>query len=94
MVPQIYYNSTGITPLEEAENNLAFYTCLIIEYGHASSENLFPAEQLYHLLGKLNQYRIVAPESLMFKIDANVQQYKNLYKKLTNQNFNTINKTK
>ena len=92
MAAQIYYNSTGTTPLEEAEINIVFYTQLIVECSYASAENLFPAEQLQQLLVKLNEYRKVVPEILIFKIDANIREYRNLHKKLTNQYFITINK--
>lgn len=86
MSNQIFYNSTGTTPLEKAENNMAFYTLLIAEYSYANAENLFPAEQLHHLLLQLNQYRVVAPTSLISKIDATIIHYNILHKKLTNSN--------
>lgn len=89
MILNLYYNSTGTTPLEEAEKNLAFYNQLVIEYGYTSALNLFPAEQLQQLLLQLIQYRTVAPETLIGKIDTNVVEYRNLYKKLTNQDFIT-----
>lgn len=87
MILNLYYNSTGTTPLEEAENNLAFYNQLIVEYSYCSAENLFPAEQLRQLLLQLIQYRTIAPSIVITNIDANVSEYKNLYKKLTNRDF-------
>lgn len=87
MALQIYYNSTGTTPLEEAENNFVFYTQLVVEYSYASAVNLFPAEQLQKLLLQLIQYRTIAPSIVITNIDANVSEYKNLYKKLTKRDF-------
>lgn len=83
MSSQIYYNSTGTTPLKEVENNVVFYNQLIVEYGYATAENLFPAEQLHQMIVQLSKYRNVAPITLISKIDANILHYKKMYKKIT-----------
>jgi hypothetical protein len=89
MAIQIYFNSTGTSPLELASLNQQFYKQFVAEYGSSSSNAfLWPGEQLHSLIVSLINYRSTHTTLLTIsKVDANIIYYKNLYKALTKTFF-------
>lgn len=89
MGKQIYFNSTGTSPLELAALNQQFYKQFVAEYGTSSSNaSLWPGEQLHSLIVSLINYRNAHTALLTIsKVDAIIMDYKKLYKALTNSFF-------
>lgn len=89
MAIQIYFNSTGTSPLELASLNQQFYKQFVAEYGTSNcNASLWPGEQLHSLIVSLINYRNAHTALLTIsKVDAIITDYKKLYKALTNSFF-------
>lgn len=79
-----------ITLASDADYTHYYIITLLIIGSNAGSQNLFLTEQLQYSLEQLYQYRKVASGTLICKINANILEYRNLRKKITNQHFITI----
>lgn len=86
---QHFFNPNASSPLVLAEQNQCFYIQFVAEYGCCKANAyLWTGLQLQSLIEALQNYVLtVASTCDKIKCNANISFYKNLYKKLTNQNF-------